>query len=299
LRPPARERAVIHVLTVHFQSDCWIDVQLEHLERYLDRPHRVVADLEGIGAEWEQRFDVVTHLSEDAGRHLRHPDKLNRLAELVAREAPDDDVLMFLDGDAFPIAPLGAFVEAQLARFPLAAIRRDESLGDVQPHPSFCVTTVGFWRQIGGDWSHGAEWAWTDSLGRQVDDVGGKLLALLSDSGIEWGPLLRTNRRGLHPVLFGVYEDVVYHHGAGFRSVVERADRADPGRVVLMPSWLPPEPPASWAGGLAWRMRAKLWYLRSKRPLVKEEERIARRNQQLSERVLAMIRTDPDFWRKV
>jgi hypothetical protein len=39
---------VIHVLTVHYQSDRWIDPQLRYLASNLDRPYRVVADLEGI-----------------------------------------------------------------------------------------------------------------------------------------------------------------------------------------------------------------------------------------------------------
>lgn len=290
---------MIHVLTVHFGTDRWIDVQLEHLERYLDRPHRVVADLEGIAAGAEARFDVVTHLSESGERSLSHPGKLNRLAELVGRDAPPHDVLMFLDGDAFPIAPVGDFVEEQLARYPLAAIRRDESVGDVQPHPSFCVTTVGFWRDLGGDWSHGPEWAWTDAEGRTVDDVGGKLLWLLRERGIQWRPILRTNRHDLHPVLFGVYEDLIYHHGAAFRPPVERADYEEPGAVAHLPDWLPPEPPQSRTGALLWKVRAKAWYLREKRPLVRRRERLAKRNLELSERVFASIRDDPDFWRRL
>jgi len=30
--------------------------------------------------------------------------------------------------------------------------------------------------------------------------------------------------RNLHPVLFGVYDDVIYHHGAGFRRTLTRLD---------------------------------------------------------------------------
>ena len=78
---------MIHVLTVHFQTDRWIDIQLDHLARYLDRPHRVVADLEGVEPEWEQRFDAVTHLSAEASVELSHPEKLNRLAALVGQDA--------------------------------------------------------------------------------------------------------------------------------------------------------------------------------------------------------------------
>jgi hypothetical protein len=290
---------VIHVLTVHYGSSRWIDIQLDYLARNLDRPYRVVADLEGIDPASGGRFDAVTDLSAQSGGPLRHEAKLNRIAALVGEEFPPEDVLMFLDGDAFPIAPLGDFVEARLARFPLAAIRRDESLGDVQPHPSFCVTTVGFWQEIGGDWSRGPEWTWTNAMGRQVEDVGGKLLWLLRERGIEWGSILRTNHHNLHPVLFGVYEDRVYHHGAGFRPVFERTDRQEVGLMPELPRWLPPEPPASRVGAAAWKVRAKLWYVRDKRPLVKSQERITEKNRELSDRVFAWIQEDPAFYRKL
>jgi len=286
---------MIYVLTVHYQTDRWIDIQLRYLAQNLDRPYRVVADLEGVNGGAAQLFDVATNLSAEAGGSIHHGEKLNRLAERVGQEAQDDDVLMFLDGDAFPIAPIGKFVEETLRRFSLAAVRRDESLGDVQPHPCFCVTTVGFWREIGGDWAHGSEWAWTNSSGQQVVDVGGKLLWILRERGIEWSPLLRTNRNRLHPLLFAVYEDRVYHHGAGFRPPVTRADRLE----SLLPSWLPPEPPDSRAGRLGWMLRAKLWYVKDKRPLVKRQERVPRANRNLSDQVFEWIREDPAFYRRL
>jgi hypothetical protein len=290
---------MIHVLTPDYQTDRWIDIQLDYLARNLDRPHRIVADLEAVNGDAAARFDLVTNLSAEAGVSLSHQEKLNRLAALVGEEAASGDVLMFLDGDAFPIAPIGDFVEEQLGRSPLAAVRRDESLGDVQPHPCFCVTTVGFWREIGGDWSRGSEWTLTNDKGWEVEDVGGKLLWILRERGIEWSPLLRTNRHGLHPVLFAVYEDRVYHHGAGFRPAFERTDREDAGFVPLLPSWMPPEPPPSRLGWLGWKVRAKIWYLLDKRPLVKRQERLTRANRKLSDRVFEWIREDPAFYRRL
>ena len=44
---------------------------------------------------------------------------------------------------------------------------------------------------------------------------------------IDWYPMLRSNRRDLHPLWFGLYEDLIYHHGAGFRPPVSRADLAE------------------------------------------------------------------------
>jgi hypothetical protein len=109
-----------------------------------------------------------------------------------------------------------------LRSYPLAAVRRDENLGDPQPHPSFCITTVDTWRTLKGDWRDGG--TWIDPFGQENTDVGGTLLHQLDDAGIEWLPLLRTNTRNPHPVWFGVYDHRIYHHGAGFRTRRSRVD---------------------------------------------------------------------------
>jgi hypothetical protein len=63
-------------------------------------------------------------------------------------------------------------------------------------------------------------------------DVGGNLLRALERAGDDWTPLLRSNRVNLHPLWFGVYGNVVYHHGAGFRWAVGRVDLANPPRLT-------------------------------------------------------------------
>jgi hypothetical protein len=147
----------------------------------------------------------------------RHSDKLNHLAIEILHEAPDDDLLMFLDGDAFPIADPMPLIADGLARAPLLAVRRPENAGDPQPHPCFCVTTVGAWRMLRGDWSQG--YRWTNTEGRRVSDVGGNLLRQLELTQTPWVPVLRSNRKELDPIFFGIYGDVIYHHGAGFRGL--------------------------------------------------------------------------------
>jgi hypothetical protein len=211
---------MINVVTVHFQTAKWIDAQLHYLERALHAPYRVFAALNGIeDPSVSARFHYAADL--DGG----HASKLNQLADVVAQTADRSDVLIFLDGDAFPVRPLTPWVFDTLRDVPLAAVRRDENLGDCQPHPSFCVTTVGFWQDIEGDWRAGG--TWINEAGREVADIGGNLLYNLRDRNIEWQPLLRTNTYNPHPVWFGVYDHRIYHHGGGFQATrVERVDWA-------------------------------------------------------------------------
>jgi hypothetical protein len=269
---------VIHIATVHWRDDRWLEPQRRYLERHLESPYEIHLDNRPVGE------------GPDA-----HAEKLNALAEEIRQVASPDDRLIFLDGDAFPIAPLDGFLEATLSRYPLAAIRRDENLGDTQPHPAFCATTVGFWHELRGDWSRAP---WTNDVGWEIDDPGGRLLEVLTAKGIEWHPLRRTNRVNLHPVLFGVYDDVVYHHGAGFRAAFDRVDRLRAGTIPDLPAGLAPDLPAGLAG-FVWKVRAKHWYLSKKRPLVRRERRLMRENRALSERVFRRLQEDESFWLRV
>lgn len=263
---------MIHIATVHWATDRWIDVQLHYLEKHVAGPFRVYACLDEIDGDFSKRFYYTVSMEK-----TRHPDKLNLLAELIVGEAKGDDLIVFLDGDAFPIASFEPAVEQMLSENPLAAVRRDENLGDPQPHPSFCVSSVGFWQEIGGDWSRGQ--TWLNAEGETVNDPGGKLLKALVDRDIGWTPVLRTNTTDLHPIMFGVYGDLIYHHGAGFRLPLTRSELTDiPGASELAGS-KPGTPEYS-------------RYLEVTK--AKREE-----NGRLSEEIFAKIRSDDDFARSL
>jgi hypothetical protein len=158
--------------------------------------------------------------------------KMNLLSDIILHSSKDDDdLLMFIDGDAFPIGDVASFARATLAEFPLLAVQRAENHGDSQPHPCFCMTTVGFWRRIRGDWKPGHRWK--NAQGELITDTGGNLIGQLEQGGFRWLPLLRSNRVDLHPLFFGVYHDLVYHHGASFRSPLSRVEiEAIKGRIA-------------------------------------------------------------------
>jgi hypothetical protein len=166
-----------------------------------------------------------------------------------------------------------------LKQYPLAAVQRRENLGDVQPHPAFCLTTVGFWKEIAGDWKQG--FAWENDAGRSITDVGGNLLGILRKRGIDWFPMLRSNKRNLHPLWYGIYDDLVYHHGAGSRMAAPHA-RIDfylnrIGEKTLYRKFV-----CSLPCGIG--------------HLLDPIRRVNRRNQVVSERVFASIVQDPFFY---
>lgn len=211
---------MIYVLTVHWAIDFWVDVQLAHLRRYVGDPFKIYAFCDQMRKDHAAKFD---YLSPKKGL-VDHATKLNTLAKVVCETASDDDVLVFCDSDAFPVRDITGYIRSGLARWPLVAVQRLENAGDLQPHPCFAITTAGLWRRIGGDWRAGP--TWTNAYGQVVTDVGANLLRQLHLHDIEWGKMLRSNRVSLHPLLFSLYDGVVYHHGAGSRpSVGGRAVR--------------------------------------------------------------------------
>jgi hypothetical protein len=200
---------MLHVVTVHFGSPRWIEIQASHLREHLSVPYTTWTSLERIDPSYGKHFD---HVIEQRGRH---PGKLNHLAMEIAHVSPDEDLLMFLDGDAFPIADPMPLITEALAKAPLLAVRRAENVNDRQPHPCFCATSVGAWRELRGDWSGG--YTWPGHRGKLVTDVGGNLLRALELNDTPWVQLLRSNGVELDPLFFGIYGDLIYHHGAGFR----------------------------------------------------------------------------------
>jgi hypothetical protein len=235
--PPALSTlpAVLHVATVHWRNPHWIPVQQTYLRRFAPANTQIWASLDELDGDHSAGFDHVTSIPTTGhGEHSfngGHGEKLEELARRISEVGGPDDALLFLDGDAFPVGPLDPVIATNQT---LTAVRRDENRGDRQPHPCFTLTTVGFWNRIGGTWGHD----WVSSAGAR--DIGGELLQTLVKDDITWRPLLRMNTTDLHPLWFGVYGDsspVVYHHGAGFRPRVDRADR--PSARALFPESVP------------------------------------------------------------
>jgi hypothetical protein len=272
---------MLHVLTVHWLDDTWIPIQAQYLKKYAGMPYRVYSYLNGIEGDFDEFFHYVSR-----DEITSHPVKLNLLAEEALRQSKsDDDLLLFLDGDAFPIANLAEYLRPHLEKVPLVAIQRLENMGDAQPHPCFCVTTVGFWKEIKGDWMPG--YTWRNTYGAETTDVGGNLLGLLETRKQVWHPMLRCNNLDLHSLWFGVYDHVAYHHGAGFRPSVSRKELWEKHPIL-------------------WNLHSQLEKLPKNRitkslrrrlnPDRIGAEKIAKSNRAMSDHILERIRVDDHFY---
>jgi hypothetical protein len=268
----------VHVATVHYRSPRWIEIQTKHLRRHIHSPLQLWGSFQRIDSRYEEHFDrVIRHTASPS-----HPEKLNHLALEISNEAADEDLLMFIDGDAFPIADLAPLLDTALADAPLLAVRRIEQANEPHPHPCFCVTTVGFWRELPGDWSQG--YTWVDADGTVSTGPGANLLRALALTNTPWSQLHRSNETALHPTLFSVYGGVIYHHGAAFRDhgVILRSDRQSGPALVTGPS-LPGLGPVRRRIN---RRRMRAW-----------KRETQRANAQLSEEIYQRILSDDPQWR--
>lgn len=201
---------MLYVVTVHWKSDRWIAIQKEYLQTNIDVPFKMVGFLDDeIATSFDADFDKVFRIDVKA-----HAKKLDIGAEYVCSVAQPRDQIMFIDGDAFPINNIAPLLE-KLSQVELVAVQRAENNGDLQPHPSFCLTTVGFWTKHHPTWEQG--FMWRDSNGKLVTDVGGELLKLLDEKKINWYKMNRSNKMNMAPLCFGIYDNIIYHHGLGFR----------------------------------------------------------------------------------
>ena len=237
---------MLYIASVHYRSPQWIEIQTRYMRQHISVPYQTWSSLQQIDPSYSVHFDRIVQ------QHGSHAGKLNHLAMEISQEAADDDLLMFIDGDAFPIADPMPLITKGLAEAPLIAVRRAENMDEPQPHPCFCVTTVGTWRSLPGDWTAGP--TWPGARGEPTTDVGGNLLRRLELTGTAWVELLRSNRRNPDPLYFGIYADTIYHHGAGFRagelSPAHRALAPAPLRLGRMPAL---RPATRLINGVRWR----------------------------------------------
>ncbi|WP_223786935.1 hypothetical protein [Marinicella meishanensis] len=273
---------MIHVLTIHWKSADWIDIQIEYLKKHIKQPFRIYTFLNHIPEVNQHRHKFFYSSTEDI---RLHPVKLNLLADIAGFAADsEEDYLLFIDGDAFPIASVDEFIDQTLEQYPIAAVQRTENNGDIQPHPCFCVMKIKTWKEIEGDWKHG-QVLWKDVFGKDVWDVGGKMLKILNERNMDWYKMHRSNHHDMHPLLFGVYDQLVYHHGAAFRNPGTRIDR---NQV------------AHFEEKLARFRKAKkylpLWLARWLFNPLKYEVAVNREN---SKKVFEMLKQDPNFHQKL
>jgi hypothetical protein len=222
---------MIHIATIHWKTDKWIKPQFEFLSENLKTDFKIYTFLpKNSTVPCENTYSFVSDVKIE-----KHEHKLNILGDIICSNAEENDIIIFIDSDAFPIRSIDNYLKKKLSEYFLIAIRREENLGEKHPHPSFLATKVGFWKKSNLNWNRG--FYYLDSRNKRITDVGSLILEYLTKNKIQWYPLLRSNNSSLHPLLYGVYDNVIYHHGAGSREVITRRSKFDKLGNWRRPKW--------------------------------------------------------------
>jgi len=149
-------------------------------------------------------------------KSYNHWTKLNKLTNMVVNDVStnNNDILIWLDCDAFPVTDVNDFIESKLKEYEFFAINRKEMNNSVIPHPSFAGCKVELWKKFNLSWE-GIPYA---PCGNETHDTGGKMYEILQKNKIDWYKLNLSHTLTPHQYYFVVYDSLIYHHGAGTRS---------------------------------------------------------------------------------
>ena len=209
---------MINIATVHHNTSRFMEVQNEYLGKYTGSDFKVFCGVSNASPTVD--YHKTIDFSNFSDQHWA---RLDFLAGEICKDSGDEEMLVFMDSDAFPICEWDVEIERYLKFYPVVAIVRKENPENLlpyddrnYPHPCFLATTVGFWKDNGLSWELGSD--------PVVQTAGVVLHRKLKSLGVEWKPLLRSNAVDLHPLYFGIYGGLIYHHGAGNREVYDSID---------------------------------------------------------------------------
>ena len=92
---------MIYIATIHHNNPDWIIIQNNFIRKYTQEQFKLYGWLANIDNKFDKYFDVVIHKSNPN----KHGQRLNILTNEILKIANDEDFILFLDGDCFPIKP--------------------------------------------------------------------------------------------------------------------------------------------------------------------------------------------------
>jgi hypothetical protein len=217
---------MIYFITIHHETGKFFNLQAKYIRTFTTKEYKIYCGMSGITTVDAQQHNIEFHniinLTDVKNQHWFRMNYLFNALQQHESLQPDD-LVIFIDGDAFPIDSWEQKISSYLQAYPIAAIQRRENpeplLREEQkryPHPCFFATTVKFWVE------NKLEWRLDPFQGAHTAGVLIKMW--LDEQKLESRPLLRTNAFNIHPLYFGIYDDIIYHHGAGNRIVYDSVD---------------------------------------------------------------------------
>jgi len=205
---------MIHIFTIH-PEDHWVDIQLKQFEKYIKEPYKVYTRLGQNNDQHAKKFAVCLDGKDHQCKSF------GKVVDKVRSSIKPEDIVIRMDSDAFPISDdFITVISEKLKDKSMVAMEEPEHELNlkIMPHPAFMAFSGGTFIGEGLD-------KYLSVMSIQYSNWWGKVMNWVNTKNRTYYPLQRTNKVNLHRLYYGIYEDIVYHHWAGSRKMVTRADR--------------------------------------------------------------------------
>jgi len=226
---------MIHIITINWTTDKWIDIQADSFKKFIKTPYKVYTKLGNMGDDMFKKHSHKFHYcapgKENEKSHVTVGMKLS--IDEIKKECKPDDIIMIIDSDAFLIDNLDRLTEL-FKKTSFISVHEPEHEIDTNrliPHPMFfmfkaeSLSVKKEFSLFGISCCKDLEFVLTNILDDGTGTWWGGLLSYMSQNKLTYSAVRRTNKINLHPLYFGIYDDIIYHHWAGSRKMITRPDK--------------------------------------------------------------------------
>jgi|LULM01.1.fsa_nt_gb hypothetical protein len=206
---------MINIIITQYKSDKWFSIQKEYIEKYTSGDYRILCGNYEIDMACDDHRYSFHNISSMVDSHYT---QVNLLAyEVLLPKLSDEDIFIFMDCDTLP-CEYGWDLKIKEYLNPnenkqndiVAVVMRENKqpseMYDNLPHLCFFATTKKVWLDNSLHWH---------LAGSENPQVGMK--NLIAEKNLTLKELNRTNVFNAHNVLFGVYDNLIYHHCCAIR----------------------------------------------------------------------------------
>tara|TARA_B100000900_G_C20502488_1_gene684375 strand:- start:217 stop:1002 length:786 start_codon:yes stop_codon:yes gene_type:complete len=214
---------MIHIVTINWTTDKWIDIQLNSFKKWIKESYKVYTRLGNMDeVTYRKHKDKYSCcIPGNVGESSHVTDGYKAVLPVVKENLSKDDLIMFIDSDAFLIGDISKLSD-KINTFPFMAVvdgNHETNPNLLTPHPMFYLFKAEYFLESNLD-SYAKK-----KIGDPAGNWWGSILLWLKENNLNYHPLHRTNKVNLHPLYFAIYEDIIYHHWAGSRKMITAADR--------------------------------------------------------------------------
>jgi len=222
---------MIHITSTHYQDPYWIKIQLDSIKKHIKVPYKTYmahAAMPEMYESFESEVDFLYQHTMKKGSKFHNMDGTRYCVPHIKKNMGPGDIVIKIDSDAFFINDIDEKYVKFVNDNKFIAMKEPLHEADTTlhtPHPAYYAFTSKFLND-------GLTDALTKLQPRNSNWWGG-VISWLSHHKIEWKPMTRSNEVNLHPIYFGLYGDLIYHHWAGSRHMITRFDRANATKCGL------------------------------------------------------------------